>query len=186
MLEKLIIENCAPTLANLKTGEIVNYRFQDPEQAKKEVEWLNKKLDIKGVRIEILAEREKSFLLYVYRRNRLACDLSCPIAKKLLKKQGYLSDDVEASIRQLHRRIGGENSTDEFPHEIGLFLSYPAQDVKGFIENRGKNCKCCGYWKVYEEEENAARTFAKFDKCKAVYKMMCNQGADIHKLTVAC
>lgn len=24
---------------------------------------------------------------------------------------------------------------DEFPHEIGLFLGYPAEDVKGFIEN---------------------------------------------------
>ena len=26
--------------------------------------------------------------------------------------------------------------SEEFPHEIGLFLDYPLEDVKGFIENR--------------------------------------------------
>ncbi|QHI71821.1 DUF3793 family protein [Aminipila terrae] len=186
MLEKLIIENCAPTLANLKTGEIVNYKFKKYQKAKDDIYRLNRKMQLKGVSIEILAEREKSFLLYVYRGKRLICDLSCPIAKKLLEMQGYFSEDITGAINRLRVRINCSRSGNKFPHEIGLFLSYPPQDVKEFIENQGKNCRSCGYWKVYGEEKEAALMFAKFDKCRAVYKKMCSEGAGINKLTVAC
>ena len=52
--------------------------------------------------------------------------------------------------------------TDEFPHEIGIFLGYPLDDVKGFIDNAGQNSKCTGCWKVYCNECEAIKTFAKF------------------------
>lgn len=38
-----------------------------------------------------------------------------------------------------------------FPHELGLILGYPIEDVKGFVENGGKNFLYVGYWKVYED-----------------------------------
>ncbi|QIB68514.1 DUF3793 family protein [Aminipila butyrica] len=186
MLEKLIIENCAPTLANLKTGEIVNYRFTNSTQAKKEIDRLQEKLKEKGIDIEILQEREKSFLLYVYRRTRLARDLSCPVARELLHKQGYRAGELNEMVGWLRARVNDSTQKGCFPHEIGLFLSYPVQDVKGFMENQGKNCRCCGYWKVYQEEEAAVRMFAKFDKCRAVYRKRCSEGAGIYRLTVAC
>lgn len=186
MLEKLIIENCAPTLANLKTGGIVNYRFKDLKSAEKNVRVLNDKLELRGVNIKILQEREKSVLLYVYRKKRLACDLSCPMARSILKKQGYGCIDVDKGIQMLCSRINATRFKNEFPHEIGLFLSYPVQDVKGFIENKGRNCIYCGYWKVYGGLEKAILMFAQFDKCKLVYSKLCRQGASIKKLTVAC
>lgn len=37
----------------------------------------------------------------------------------------------------------------DFPHEVGFFLGYPAEDVVGFIRNKGQNFKFCGRWKVY-------------------------------------
>ena len=46
----------------------------------------------------------------------------------------------------------------EFPHEIGLFLGYPPEDVQGFLENR--LCKCVGCWKVYGDEQAAQNGFA--------------------------
>lgn len=186
MLEKVIIENCAPTLANLKTGEIVNYKFKDLDGAKSDIQRLNKKLTLRGVNIEILCEREESFLLYVYREKRLEHDLSCPIAKRFLIKQGYKELESKKAINYLKQRMNENKLKNNFPHEIGLFLNYPIQDVKGFIKNKGRNCRCCGYWKVYEEEEKALSMFAKFDKCKLVYKRMCSQGISINKLTIAC
>ncbi|WP_312091825.1 DUF3793 family protein [Aminipila sp.] len=186
MLENLIIEKCAPTLANLKTGAIVNYRFKDLINAKMDVIRLNDKLSSRGVNIEILVERKNSLLLYVYRKNRLSCDLSCPLARSFLEKQGYASVDIGEAILMLRAKINRNGLKNKFPHEIGLFLSYPIQDVQGFIENQGKNCKHCGYWKVYGEEEKAALMFAKFDKCKEAYRRMCRQGVSINKLTVAC
>ena len=35
-----------------------------------------------------------------------------------------------------------------FPHELGLLLGYPVEDVLGFIRNEGRNYLYCGYWKV--------------------------------------
>ena len=45
----------------------------------------------------------------------------------------------------------------EFPHEVGLFLGYPPEDVEGFIENKACSCKLTGYRKVYSDEEKAKK-----------------------------
>ncbi len=43
----------------------------------------------------------------------------------------------------------------QFPHEIGLFLGYPPEDVCGYIRNKGKCQKCTGHWQVYGDENFA-------------------------------
>ena len=73
----------------------------------------------------------------------------------------------------------------EFPHEVGLFLSYPPEDVKGFIENRAANAKCTGVWKVYGDERQARQTFAKYKKCTQVYCERWQSGSGLDKLAVA-
>ena len=70
-------------------------------------------------------------------------------------------------------------------HEVGLFLSYPPEDVKGFIENRAANAKCTGVWKVYGDERQALQTFAKYKKCTQVYCERWQSGSGLDKLAVA-
>lgn len=72
-----------------------------------------------------------------------------------------------------------------FPHEIGLFLGYPPEDVRGFIENNAKCSKCVGAWKVYGDERAAKRLFAKYEKCTNVYVRQHANGNTIERLTVA-
>ena len=72
-----------------------------------------------------------------------------------------------------------------FPHEIGVFLDYPLEDVVGFIENAGQNYKCSGCWKVYCNECETRKLFAKYKKCREVYRRLWSQGRDIRTLTVA-
>ena len=74
---------------------------------------------------------------------------------------------------------------DEFPHEIGLFLGYPPEDVRGFIENGARGCKCVGCWKVYGDAETARETFAKYKKCTDVYRARYAEGRSVERLTVA-
>ena len=64
-----------------------------------------------------------------------------------------------------------------------MFLSYPPEDVKGFLEHRP--CKCVGCWKVYENEEAAKKTFAKYKACTKAYCRQLASGIDIERLTVA-
>lgn len=75
--------------------------------------------------------------------------------------------------------------TDCFPHEIGLFLGYPLPDVIGFIEQGGKNCKCCGVWKVYSNEKETKALFDRFRKCTEVYRKVFARGRTLAQLTVA-
>lgn len=62
-------------------------------------------------------------------------------------------------LEQLRTRLHG---SEEFPHEIGVFLGYPLNDVLGFIKYHGSNCKGMGDWKVYGDLGEAQKTFAKF------------------------
>jgi len=59
--------------------------------------------------------------------------------------------------------------SSEFPHEVGLFLSYPPEDVKGFINHCAGGFKCAGLWKVYGDEEKARSLFEKYRKCTEIY-----------------
>ena len=77
------------------------------------------------------------------------------------------------------------DESGEFPHEVGLFLSYPPEDVKGFIENRAANAKCTGVWKVYGDEEQARQTFARYRACTECYHAQWCSGKSVEQLTVA-
>ena len=53
-----------------------------------------------------------------------------------------------------------------FPHEIGIFLGYPVEDVRGFIENEGQKYLMIGYWKVYKNLSRAKMIFNEYDRAK--------------------
>ena len=84
MLEKYLIEHCAPTLASLKTASLFSYHAaQDPED---DVKHLNRMFRDKGVELLILKREENAMLIYVCRRTQLAKDLERPGAKELLER----------------------------------------------------------------------------------------------------
>ena len=78
---------------------------------------------------------------------------------------------------------GGKSG--EFPREVGLFLSYPPEDVKGFIDHRANGFKCAGLWKVYGDEEKARSLFAKYKKCTEIYCALWQSGSKLEQLAVA-
>ena len=76
------------------------------------------------------------------------------------------------------------DESGEFPHEVGLFLSYPPEDVLGFILNKAYNHKCIGCWKVYGDEQEAKKQFARYDKCSHIYQRLFREGRSLWQLTV--
>lgn len=100
----------------------------------------------------------------------------------MLKAEGYDYSSVEEAVKILQNKL---QMYETFPHEIGLFLGYPEEDVQGFIENQGKNCKCCGCWKVYCNECDAQKMFCKFKKCERVYERLFLKGRPVEKMIVA-
>ncbi len=182
MSEELLIRHCSPTLAGIKTGNLFACRFPDKAEMRECVRCWNNLLTKKGLRVLPLRFRNGRALIYLYRPARLSDDLRHGTAERILKERGYCTDTSEKCVVQLIRRLC---EYEEFPHEIGLFLGYPPEDVCGFIENKAGGCKCAGCWKVYGDADAARKTFAKYKKCSGVYAALYAKGTSIERLTVA-
>ena len=84
---------------------------------------------------------ENKALIYMYRPDRLQQDLKDETAGRILAQKGYPLDNTSHCVAELARRL---NYGSEFPHEIGLFLGYPSEDVYGFIKEGSGNAKYVG------------------------------------------
>ncbi|MGN0178486.1 MAG: DUF3793 family protein [Monoglobaceae bacterium] len=182
MSEELLVRHCSPTLAGMKTANMFSCSFNDESEMRQSIRNLNAVLVKKGLRVLPLKFQNNRALIYVYRPSKLSQDLKQDTACRLLKKYGYTTAKPERCIIQLMQRL---TDSKEFPHEIGLFLGYPPEDVCGFIENKAEKCKYVGCWKVYGDVTKARKTFAKYKKCTKVYYEQWTKGKSIERLIVA-
>ena len=182
MFEETFVHYCSPTLAGLKTANMFSCQFENEEELRNSVRKLNGILVKKGLRVLPLRCRDNRALIYAYRPSWLSRDLRNGGAYSLLKKLGYTEKLPELCLVRLVKRL---DENEEFPHEIGLFLGYPPEDVRGFIENKAAGYKCVGEWKVYGDADKARKTFAKHRKCTEVYRAQFALGKSIERLTVA-
>lgn len=182
MSDKQLVEQCSPTLAGLKTGNLFRCSFRSREGLNSEIRQLNRQLGRKGIRVVVLSVGESSALIYLYRPDHLQRDMDDPTARRLLQERGYPVDDLGRCVVHLQHRI---SKCEEFPHEIGLFLGYPPKDVQGFLEKGPHRCKCTGCWKVYGDVASARSTFSRYKKYTAAYSRMIEKGKTIEQLTVA-
>ena len=143
---------------------------------------MNRLLSPKGLRILPLRYRNGSALLYVYRPEQLRRDVEMPAAREILRCAGYADKGCEECVCYLKQRL---QSGEDFPHEVGLFLSYPPEDVRGFIANHARNYKLAGPWKVYGDTALARRTFEKYQKCTDSYCRFLHAGFSLRQLAVA-
>ena len=83
--------------------------------------------------------------------------------KKFLLQLGYCDkEDLDEYLIILKRRYKEFNC----PHELGVFLGFPLNDVKDFMGCKEKKCLSCGYWLVYNDLQEAKKVFSKYDKVK--------------------
>ncbi len=182
MSEYNIIYNCSPTLAGLKTGNIFNCEIKSSEDIYKIVEDFNKRLEPKGLCLTILRVKNSVALLYLYRINKLFNDLHAQDIKEFLIRKDYPVSSVNECIEELKRRI---NSRNDFPHEIGLFIGYPIEDVEGFMKYGANGSKYCGAWRVYGNVEDAKKRFALYKKCREVYCSTYKLNNNFEKLIIS-
>lgn len=169
--DQTITRNCAPTLAGIKTGSLFSAEYRDRRTLARELFALNSLLTRHGLRAVLLRCMKKRALIYLYRPDALEQDLLDPAAASILRERGYRDSDPRLCLVQLIRQF---RQSDSFPHEIGLFLGYPPEDVQGFIRSPHDGYQCVGCWKVYGDREKAERTFDRYRKCT---KALCRAAA---------
>ncbi|MBP3238635.1 MAG: DUF3793 family protein [Lachnospiraceae bacterium] len=181
MSEEEIVRHCAPTLAGFKTGNMFSTEYTALGKINRDIMKLNKNLKAKGLRIMPLLYGNRHALIYIYRPEKLRCDLSDRRVCSFLDACGYRTDKPGQCIVRLIKKL---RAGGEFPHEIGFFLGYPPEDVIGFIKDRGA-CKACGCWKVYGDEKSAKETFRRFKACTENLCKMYRNGISMEELAVA-
>ena len=183
MSDELLVSQCAPTLAGLKTANMFSAEYESREEVTAQLRRLNAVLVPKGLRILPMRYMQSRVLLYLYRPDALRRDLENSDARDILRDCGYETCDRAESC--LSCLIGKMRNNADFPHEVGLFLGYPPEDVRGFMENRAAGFKLIGCWKVYGDEQTAKNTFEKYDMCSKAYSRQWLRGKSIEQLTVA-
>ena len=181
--EAVLVRQCAPTLAGMKPGSIFCFNHSPLEVSRQKVCQWNKQLEPFGLTVQILLERpsSSSVIVFVYRRDRLEQMLSDDAYQSFLAQAGYERTNLDGLLEQLSYRL---RTQPEFPHEIGVFLGYPLQDVIGFIENHGRNFTCCGFWKSYGDPAEMQVCFACYRRCIQTYVAMFEQGIPLERLAV--
>ena len=161
-IEQYFLLSAAPVLAGVKPAVLISFRHCCDGA------WISCKAKIcneTGLNTVRLYENKETFAILIYDEKQLDVRVRSPMSKKLLFKYGYKAN---SELTELINFLKFRFSSCKFPHEIGLFLGYPPEDVGAFIENNGKGYLCCRYWKVYHNEQNAMEIFRFIDEAKAI------------------
>lgn len=181
--EQFLVEQCAPVLAGIKPGSMFPYQPREGELLPALLRHWNGVLAPKGVQVTSIkrCRRVGGYLIYVYRPRQIEAILAKPEVAAFLDNCGYAPG---MSLQQALRLLTGRLCQNpEFPHEVGVFLGYPLQDILGFIEHDGRDCLCSGCWKVYHEPQKAQETFRDYRDCTRVYRELYRQGKTAEQLT---
>lgn len=161
--EQKITYHCAPVLAGVKASNLVMLSCEECRDMWKSLSTYREELAQRGVRIRIFSSAGRA-MVFVYRPALLMEHLQPTAVQDFLVRHGYKRDaSLDEALNMLAKRIV---TSDEFPHEIGVFLGYPLSDVEAFLHYRGKDFLLCGEWKVYSEADKAAQLFALYRDCR--------------------
>lgn len=175
-VEIQIVLQCAPLLAGLKLSNLLMIQNHNLDQ----LEHILKKC---GITYEILADTGQRIAVLLFDRKLLAAYLKEERVWQFFRRVGYQDASLEKVLSAFRLRYKEYLSgKQEFPHEMGLLLGYPLEDVEGFIDNGGENCLFTGYWKVYQNPGEKRLLFRKFERTRDILLRLISNGWDLTEI----
>jgi hypothetical protein len=152
----------APVIYGIKCGSILNICRSGEDVATAWYVARKEMSDNLSIEFAEISNTNRSVLLFMYRREMLLETIKPDETRRFLMERGYDSfHSVTSCVNRLRERF-----KTGIPHEMGIFLGFPLEDVKGFIENEGRNPKLVGYWKVYGDECRATKIFDEYKRAE--------------------
>ncbi|MBO6176103.1 MAG: DUF3793 family protein [Treponema sp.] len=164
--DKVVLHFASPALCGIKPSCLFSMDEQTCRREFSRIKEWNKKLSEVGRRLVVLRTL-CTFLIFAYDEKLLektVCNLNC--IKYLEAKDYPVTEGMEKLLHELFRRLC-KNSSETFPHEVGLFLGYPLEDVLAFERYGGRGCKYTGCWSVYGDVESACRKMNEYKRCSS-------------------
>ncbi len=156
-LERSVANLCGAALAGIKPSSLAVCA----EGARGELDALARAFSPKKIRIEQICVRDGRITFLVFREEKLRSHLEKAENVSFLARYGYPVGSLEKSLFFLRLRLAG----NAFPHEVGVFLGYPKEDIEGYIEDPN-GFLFCGAWKVYCKAEEKKLLFEKYRRCR--------------------
>lgn len=170
---RFLLQKTAAVYRGVKPGELLRLKHCYPLSGSPEC--LCREDIFAALKLDYLILREDGdgALVLFFDRKNLVQTLNSAENMACLGRYGYLAtDDLDAHLARLKRNFAGR----DFPHEIGIFIGYPAKDVIGFIEKAAPTAVAKGDWRVFGdagESVNRMRLYRKvfdaagkiFDRC---------------------
>ena len=175
-LEVQLLLQCAPMIAGLKASNLLIIASENEADARR---------ILNGTKISCarLARMDKKTTMLIYHEQWVKEYLASREVSDLLRVLGYEGKgfyEVLHSVRKKYRSYMKKEG--EFPHELGLLLGYPAEDVKGYMDNKGRNYLCTGYWQVYADPAAKLNLFQKFELARERLIRAIFDGKEIQEL----
>lgn len=170
LLAKVAYE-AAPTIAGIKPSSLVTFCRHERTISETWRKCNSETSAVLGCHYCELRTTDKYTLVLFYNPDLLDKVVASADNQAFLRGLGY-EDGITAEklLPSLRQKL----DNDEFPHELGLLLGIPRDDVIAFIENKGTGCLFCGYWKVYNNPAWARSMFQKYDAAKlGVMRSIC-------------
>lgn len=175
-IETQLALQCAPLFAGLKISNLLIIQNKNGDE-------IEEILKGTGISYFLLMETKKKTTLLLYKEDRLKDALSIDGVVAFFRKLGYEDFELAHLLAQFQKRYENYILTGmNFPHEMGLLLGYPVEDVNGFIDNEGKNFLHSGYWKVYKDLPEKIHLFQCFDRAKKNVIQMIFNGRCIREI----
>lgn len=161
-IEALIAFAAAPTIHKIKPSTLMRFGTSGRNTAELWRKFGNEICDEFGLEHFELKSCNNSILVLLFRQNFLDLYTRNVKNRDYLDNLGYESaSDLKSKLNMLKNRF-----SIACPHEVGVFLGIPLEDIEGFVSNKGQNCKLCRYWKVYGDQRKAELLFKAYDKAR--------------------
>ena len=161
--DRTVLHLASPALCGIKPANLFTIESENCVLCQKRINELNKEFFKDGVKLVLLPCKNR-FLVFAYSKILLKKTLSSSRTRRYLKSKGYGCDSSEKTLSELFRRLC-TRSCKNFPHEIGIFLGYPFEDVVAFEKNCGRGCKYTGSWEVYGDVKSACKKMNEYKMC---------------------
>ena len=187
--EQMVAYFGAPALCGLKSANLMSVK---PCQfSSDKIQELNDNLSSLGKKIVSVSRSSSNVLVFIYDESLLyqaVCGRNQMIY--LMHKKYPVGRGLNALIQELLLRMSCQVS---FPHEVGLFLGYPLEDVISFERDGGHSSKFSGLWQGYGDVDEARKKMMQYRQCSLTcskcfdmgmgfyyisknYKIICNGG----------
>ncbi len=177
-LSETFIKSIAPTLCGIKPANLFSLSAKDFSESI--VRQWKYKIEKQNLCLVSFRTSINRWMFFIYDLAWIRKLLSDDLIQAYLRGKGY-SDPLD-TLKTLDELFSRLKKHTGFPHEVGLFLGYPFEDVISFEQNSGHNCKYCGFWKSYTNPSAAELCCRQYKMCSQMCRQWFEEGLSVPQI----